>query len=170
LALVLCAAICSGVAPAADKDWVIHAGTLLDGVSEIPRRHVTIRVHADEIVAVEDGFVAALPPAELIDLATATVMPGCIDCHVHVGALLPSRENATEYWLTHNDSDRAFDAALFARGRSAKELWKYLGATFSQRRLRIGRMHDRRVVCLKNGDASGLQHGKCGPDESRRFG
>ncbi len=48
-------------------------------------------------------------------MSTATVMPGFIDCHVHVSTLLPSRTNATEYWLTHSDIDRAFDAAVFVR-------------------------------------------------------
>src|SRR5581483_6904369 len=45
----------------------------------------------------------------------ATVLPGLIDCHVHVSAKLPSRSNATEDRVTHNDIDRAFDGALFVR-------------------------------------------------------
>ena len=105
---LLCAATCAA------KDVVIHAGTLLDGVGDGARRKVSIIVRDEKILSVEPGFVAS-PGAEVIDLSTATVMPGFIDCHVHMSALLPSRTNATEYWLTHNDIDRAFDAAVFAR-------------------------------------------------------
>jgi imidazolonepropionase-like amidohydrolase len=43
------------------------------------------------------------------------VLPGFIDCHVHIGGKLPSRTNATEEWLTHSDLDRAFDATVFVR-------------------------------------------------------
>jgi imidazolonepropionase-like amidohydrolase len=96
------------------KDTVIHAGTLLDGVSDSPRRQVSILVRDDKILAVESGFVSPAG-AEIVDLSGATVMPGFIDCHVHISALLPSRVNATEYWLTHTDTDRALDAAVFVR-------------------------------------------------------
>ena len=105
---------CLCVAPAVAKDWIVHAGLLFDGISDTPRREMSILIHDDRIVGVEAGFRAAAA-ADLIDLSTATVMPGFIDCHVHVAAPLPSRENATEHWLTHNDIDRAFDAAVFAR-------------------------------------------------------
>jgi imidazolonepropionase-like amidohydrolase len=100
--------------PCCAKDLVIHAGTLLDGITDGPRHQVSILVRDDKIQSVEPGFIAP-PGAEIIDLSTATVMPGFIDCHVHVSALLPSRTNATEYWLTRSDIDRAFDAAVFAR-------------------------------------------------------
>jgi imidazolonepropionase-like amidohydrolase len=96
------------------KDLVIHAGTLIDGVADAPRRQVSILVRGDRILSVENGFVAPAG-AEIVDLSDATVMPGFIDCHVHISAMLPSRTNATEYWLTHSDTDRALDAAVFVR-------------------------------------------------------
>ena len=96
------------------RDVVIHAGTLFDGVADSPRTQVSILVRDDRIVSIESGF-AAPAGAEIIDLSTATVMPGFIDCHVHISSMLPSRTNATEYWLTHSDIDRALDAAVFIR-------------------------------------------------------
>jgi imidazolonepropionase-like amidohydrolase len=96
------------------SDLVIHAGTLLDGVAEAPRRQVSILIHDDKIVSVESGFVSRAG-TEVLDLSNATVMPGFIDCHVHMAAMLPSHANATEYELTHSDIDRALDAAVFAR-------------------------------------------------------
>jgi imidazolonepropionase-like amidohydrolase len=96
------------------QDFVIHAGTLIDGVTEVPRRQMSILVRGDRIVSVEPGFQTPAG-AQVIDLSTATVLPGFIDCHVHVAAKLPSRVNATEDLLTHNDIDRAFDAAVFVR-------------------------------------------------------
>jgi imidazolonepropionase-like amidohydrolase len=106
------AALLAVTAPA--RDVVIHAGALLDGVTETPRRNVSVRIHDDRITAVEAGFTAPAG-AEVIDLSTQTVLPGFIDCHVHMAAKLPSRANATEYRLTHSDIDRAFDGAVFVR-------------------------------------------------------
>jgi imidazolonepropionase-like amidohydrolase len=99
---------------AAAKDVVVHAGTLIDGSGGAPQHEMSILIHDDRIVAVESGFKTPAG-ADVIDLSKATVLPGFIDCHVHVSAKLPSRTNAIEDWLTHSDIDRAFDAALFAR-------------------------------------------------------
>jgi imidazolonepropionase-like amidohydrolase len=112
--VVLCLAASVACGAAEAKDFVIHAGTLLDGISATPRRQVSIIVHDDKIVSVESGYQRP-SGAEVIDLSAQTVMPGFIDCHVHVSAKLPSRLNATEDRLTHNDIDRAFDAAVFVR-------------------------------------------------------
>jgi imidazolonepropionase-like amidohydrolase len=105
-------ALLPAAAPAADT--VIHAGRLIDGVSDAVRQKVSIIVHDDRIRSVEPGFVTPAG-ATIVDLSDETVMPGFIDCHVHIGARLPSRTNAIEDWLTHSDLDRAFDDALFAR-------------------------------------------------------
>ncbi|MDE2251491.1 MAG: amidohydrolase family protein [Gammaproteobacteria bacterium] len=112
--LALCGLLCLGLATAvAANDLVIHAGTLIDGLAQESRQHVSILIHEGRIAGVEPGFVAPAG-ATVIDLSTATVMPGFIDCHVHVSAKLPSRTNAIEDWLTHSDLDRAFDGAVFA--------------------------------------------------------
>jgi imidazolonepropionase-like amidohydrolase len=95
-------------------DIVIHAGSLIDGTGTAARQKVSISIHDDKITAVEDGFKSPAG-AQVIDLSGATVLPGFIDCHVHVAAMLPSRTNSTEYWVTHSDIDRAFDAQVFVR-------------------------------------------------------
>ena len=96
------------------RDVVIHAGALLDGVSATPRKQVSILIHDDRITGVQPGFITPAG-ADVVDLSSETVMPGFIDCHVHVSARLPNKTNATEYALTHTDLDRAFDAAVFTR-------------------------------------------------------
>jgi imidazolonepropionase-like amidohydrolase len=79
LALFLTTAAAVGHA----MDIVIHAGVLIDGVADAPRRQVSILVRDDKILSVESGFTAPAG-AEIVDLANATVMPGFIDCHVHI--------------------------------------------------------------------------------------
>jgi imidazolonepropionase-like amidohydrolase len=112
LGLGLVVLLSAGIGSA--KDLVIHAGILLDGIADAPRRQVSILVRDDKILSVEAGFVSPTG-ADIIDLSTATVMPGFVDCHVHISSMLPSRTNATEYWLTHSDTDRALDATVFVR-------------------------------------------------------
>src|SRR5262245_30370923 len=78
LSVLVVAAAAAG--PAMAKDVVIHAGTLIDGVATAPKSKVSIVIKDDRIVAVESGFVT---PAgtEVIDLSSATVLPGFIEAH-----------------------------------------------------------------------------------------
>jgi len=111
---LLFASVWLAAAPAAlAQDTVIHAGTLLDGTASPARHTVSILIHDGRISAIESGF-ATPAGAAIVDLSTATVMPGFIDCHVHISAKLPNRTNAAEYRLTHSALDRAFDGAQFA--------------------------------------------------------
>ncbi|MDG2534423.1 amidohydrolase family protein [Sphingomonas sp. HITSZ_GF] len=69
--------------PALAKDYVIHAGHMIDGYTQTVHGKVTIVIHDDRIVRIDNGFTT---PAgfEVIDLSTSTVLPGLFDCHAHV--------------------------------------------------------------------------------------
>src|SRR6266576_1030603 len=63
---------------------VIRAGTLIDGVSETPRKNQLIFVRGERIVKVTGSGEAIPSGAKLIDLSSSTVLPGLTDSHTHI--------------------------------------------------------------------------------------
>jgi len=98
----------------AASDAVIHAGHLIDGASKVERRQVSILIHDDRIVGVEDGFVPARAGALVIDLADKTVLPGLIDCHVHITSTWRPGDPVRDM-VTRSDEDDAIEATVSAR-------------------------------------------------------
>ena len=90
----------------------IWCGSLIDGISDEPRKDMTIVVEKNKIVAVEQGFTAAAANDKAIDLKTKTVTPGWIDCHVHI----ESETNPNQYLerFTLNPADYAFQSVVFS--------------------------------------------------------
>src|SRR6266851_7707753 len=58
---------------------VVRAGTLIDGVSEAPRKNQLIFVRGERIEKVAEGSAAIPAGTKVIDLSNATVLPGLID-------------------------------------------------------------------------------------------
>jgi len=64
---------------------VIHAGVLIDGTSETPRRNQVIITKGQRIESVSDEASAKIPEgANIVDLSHSTVLPGLIDTHTHI--------------------------------------------------------------------------------------
>jgi len=101
--------LCSGVAGAAT---LIHAGSLIDGVSDTPRSNVTVVVDAGRITAIEAGFRNPASGDRVIDLRNGTLLPGFIDSHVHLSMEQSRRTEIERY--TRNEADVAIDSVVFA--------------------------------------------------------
>lgn len=66
---------------------VIKAGLLIDGTGKEARENALIFVQGDKIkkiVTEEELAEGELAEGEIIDLSSYTVLPGLIDCHVHL--------------------------------------------------------------------------------------
>ena len=66
------------------KTKVIHAGFLLADPDTQPKSEQSILIEGERIKAVSGGFIDPPPGGELIDLRKKFVLPGLIDCHVHL--------------------------------------------------------------------------------------
>jgi len=63
---------------------LVHAGTLLGKPGEEPLSKQTIAIESGRIASVTPGFTAAKQGETVVDLSDAFVLPGLIDCHVHL--------------------------------------------------------------------------------------
>jgi imidazolonepropionase-like amidohydrolase len=109
-ALVL-AVVCGHAALA--EDVVIHAGRLIDGVSKTPRTQVSILIHDDRIVGVQPGYVSPAG-SRVIDLSSDTVLPGLIDCHVHITGQSDGGDTVHEA-VTRSRLDDAYLSTRYVR-------------------------------------------------------
>ena len=92
---------------------LIWCGTLIDGISDEPKKNMTIIIEKNKIVAVENGFPSAGAGDKIIDLKTKTVTPGWIDCHVHLSH--ETNPNAYIERFQLSDVDYAYRSVVYAK-------------------------------------------------------
>ena len=91
----------------------IQCGKLIDGISKEAQSQVTIVVDGKLITEIQKGYTAGGADDKVIDLKTKTVMPGLIDCHVHLES--QGSKNSLIEGFTLTDADVAYRAAVYAK-------------------------------------------------------
>ena len=91
---------------------VIYCGELIDPKSLQVIKQMSIIVEGNKITDVQNGYIAAAKEDKIIDLKSRTVMPGLIDCHVH----LEDETSKTNYsdGFRLNPADYAFKSTVYA--------------------------------------------------------
>jgi len=134
----LVAAIALAASSGLRASTLVYCGTLIDGIGDTARKEMTVVVEKDRIDRVEQGYVAAKPDDRVIDLKAATVMPGWIDCHVHLDMQLAPNDLLTQ--ITSEPGDYALRAAYFAKKTllagftSVRNLGDHEGSTLALRK------------------------------------
>jgi imidazolonepropionase-like amidohydrolase len=116
LLALLALAASAAIAQTADTVTIVHAGRLLDRPGQQPRGASTVIVRNGRIEAIRDGFAApeGYPGATVVDLRDRYVLPGLIDCHVHLESDRAGQEGLVES-LTSSDAYFAYQALANAR-------------------------------------------------------
>ena len=109
--LLLGLLICSPVLVFAQRT-ILHCGKLIDVTKGQVLTEYSIIVDGNTIIEVLAGYTKPAGTDKVIDLKNKTVLPGLIDCHVH----LEHETSPTRYQevFTYNPADYAFQSVVFA--------------------------------------------------------
>jgi imidazolonepropionase-like amidohydrolase len=91
----------------------IHCGKLIDGIANTSQSQMTIVVDGGKIADIQKGYTTGTSTDVVINLENKTVMPGQMDCHVHLESQGSKNEFIETFTLT--DADIAYRAELYAK-------------------------------------------------------
>ncbi|MGB4401216.1 MAG: amidohydrolase family protein [Daejeonella sp.] len=98
--------------PVFAQQTFIQCGRLIDGKSSSVQTEMTIVVESNKIIDVRKGYQSGSANDKLINMRNQTVMPGFIDCHVHLSSETSKNQYTEEFTL--NDEDYALKAVKFS--------------------------------------------------------
>ncbi len=91
---------------------VIYCGKLIIPQSLEIRNEMSILIEGNKIIEVQKGYVTPSAGDRVLDLKSKTVMPGLIDCHVHITSETKKGNNGEGFTL--NPADIAFESLKYA--------------------------------------------------------
>jgi imidazolonepropionase-like amidohydrolase len=91
----------------------IQCGKLIDGMANSAQSHLTIVVDGNMISDIQKGYTTGGAADKVINLQNKTVMPGLIDCHVHLEDQFSKTSRLDGFIMT--DADVAYQAAIYAK-------------------------------------------------------
>lgn len=100
------------VGGAAQAATLIHAGRVIDGVSDSAKTHQTVVVDDGKITSIESGYRAPAAGDRVVDLRQGTLLPGLFDMHVHLTSEYSKTSEIDGY--KKNEGDVAIDGVVYA--------------------------------------------------------
>src|SRR6476660_2840710 len=91
---------------------ILHCGKLIDVKELKVLTEMSVIIDSDKIIDVQKGYIHANSNDKVIELRNKTVMPGLIDCHVHLEEQTSPTEFADQFRL--NPADYAFRSVNYA--------------------------------------------------------
>ena len=90
---------------------IIYCGKLIDPKQLQVQTEMSVIIEGNKVTDVQKGYVTAGSSDKVIDLKSKTVMPGLIDCHVHMDHQTSSNRMLP---FIENPADKAFTAIQYS--------------------------------------------------------
>ena len=97
---------------AAQAATLIHAGRVIDGLSDRVATNQTVVVEGGKIIAIENGFRPAAAGDRLVDLKGGTLLPGLFDMHVHLTSEYSRTSEIDRF--KNNEGDVVINGVVYA--------------------------------------------------------
>ena len=110
--ICLLVALCTSALVWAQKTY-IQCGGVYDPSTQKTTAPSTVVVSGNKILSIESGWQQGGDSDHLIDLKTATLMPGWIDLHVHIESEIHPETYLNKF--LYNKEDVAFESVAFAQ-------------------------------------------------------